>query len=74
MVGASVARLNGDEIAGETTELGVDLASVLVRPGVPDGRSFGDAGDGAGRHGGGLDDRLSRLLGGLFIRGLSHCP
>ena len=70
MIGAAVAGLDGDELAGETTELGVDLAAVLVRPSMPDSRPFGDGGDRPGRHGGRLDDRLGGFLGGLLIGGL----
>ena len=72
MEGASVTGLDGDEIPGETAELGVDLTSVLVRPGMPDGGTLGDGGDGSGSDRGGLDDRLRGLLGGLLVRRHGH--
>ena len=61
MIGLSIAGLDGDVVARQATELGVDLLAFLVGPGMPDGGAFTQGGHrGRGRRDD-LDDRLSIL-------------
>ena len=72
MIGLSIAGLDGDVVARQATELGVDLLAFLVGPGMPDGGAFTQGGDRGGGRGHDLDDGVGGLLAGLLDSGLSR--
>ena len=72
MIGLSIAGLDGDVVARQAAELGVDLLAFLIGPGMPDGGALAQGGyRGRGRRDD-LDDGVGGLLAGLLDSGLSR--